>query len=283
MRSRLSEFKYLFSKFGVLTKNEIRILYGDESPGRSQLDRYIAELRHLKLVRRRADPDTDLDVFEAVPHLLQRTGVGPRDGFRDLRDNEIRHRLDCAQALAWLCRRSFVSGVAIEHELSPNDYSKFSPGRIPDGIAEISRPGRTPFEVAIEVERTQRNDERTKRLLELYERTILAGRHQCRGLLVIATEDSSYSQYERLLAARPDTFRNKVILSKFIDTRDVADELLGTKYRSAISNPRNPCGSRRQSAHETAKYLNDFLLRSRKGTPRGAAGQRFEPRQETNV
>ncbi len=272
IKTRLPELMLAFSKFGVLGPSElVNLLEGQIC--RSQSYRYLAELWKLKLVRRRAHSWSKVDAFEATHALLRATREDSVDVFRPLKEDELRHRIACVHVLIGLCRREFITGVALEHEIGSEEISRFCPRRVPDGIIEISQPGSASIEFALEVELSAKTRDRAGEILDIYEQTIRDGKHLCRGVLLVTGTDACFSLYESLLKERPASFRDWVLLSKDLDLSDVNENTLGHKLNTAHEHPRKPCESRRIVTHEGIKYLNDFSISSHLKGYRSVAGQ----------
>lgn len=266
MRYKLQSVMRLFAKFGVLTKDEVRIGVGYGLKNR-QANRYLARMLALGYIRRRHHPEKWIFAYEATEKLYRELSPEADVNLPPLRERDIVHRLACSHALLSLCKREFVSGVAMEHELRPQDLEKFCIERIPDGIVQVTQAGHPPFEMALEVETSEKSMERVEKILKNYEKTILGKRHYCQGLLLVVTPERGLDVYRKQLERGSPVFRGRVVLSRELDLSDVSESVLGRPLPSIQENPHDSGLSKRLPSPEGVKYLNHIRRYPRlKGT-----------------
>lgn len=138
--------------------------------------RMLDDLMKLGLIKRMQHTGKAEAIFSPCRKLYQKKyGENTR---RDVGFNEtnILHAAAITQSLLTLSRYSFVSGVASELEIEASDIRKFCHGRIPDGIIQITNNGGS-FELAVEVERTQRSDTRIQEVIDRYKETFMKNCH----------------------------------------------------------------------------------------------------------
>ncbi|MBS1964115.1 MAG: hypothetical protein JST04_18025 [Bdellovibrionales bacterium] len=275
MRDKLPIVLDLFCKFGVLSSREIQIGVG-AGLRLAQANKYLYRARMRGYIRRRTHPTKWIFAYEATEKLFEEISTDGRKSLRPQKDEELAHRLACSHVLLNLCRRSFVSGVAVEHELSPKELALFCIERIPDGIIQVTQTGQPSFEMALEVETSEKSIERTKKILSNYEKTILGKRHYCQGLLIVATTERGFAMYQRLLAECSPALLKRVILSHEIDLSDVGENVLGQRLKSIQENAFASGASKRFLAREGVKYLNHIkrrpLLKGTESRRRSADG-----------
>lgn len=281
MPSRVPEMINLFSKFRIMGPKEIQTLVGTKM-SRVQANRYIRTLIKFGLVHRRVHPRLPVFGFEATEKLLEYSIPEKAIAFRAQRDQDLLHRLRCTRVLTHLCKREYVSGVAIEHELSPEELAHFCYGRTPDGIIQTTKPGRNSIEIALEVELETKGEPRIDELLSLYEKTLLSGEYLCKGLIVVTPSEFCRSTYQRLIEKRPPDFRERVRVSTHFDLSDLDAEVFGPSLESAYLNRFNSCFSKRLANQKTIKYLNDFSGNAHIRAHRGETSRPTDTRRQDN-
>ena len=76
-----------------------------------------------------------------------------------------------------------VTGFAREFEISPDEWRDFSGSKVPDGVIRITREGLS-YELAIEVETSRKNWNRTDQFFEKYREAFSRGAI-CSGVIVV--------------------------------------------------------------------------------------------------
>ncbi len=121
---------------------------------------------------------------------------------------DLDHTFLCADILMELCRYQNVTGIASPFELSPEDLARFCHDRTPDGLFRLTQDGQH-FEMALEVERIQKDATRVRAILERYWQTFKYGM-ECKGLLIVAMSATIHGMYTDLIREMPEEFQNRV-------------------------------------------------------------------------
>ena len=140
---------------------------------------------------------------------------------------ELKHRIACTDVCLALARRAFVTEVYPEHELRQSKVENPVIGRRPDGLFSLTRDGRSPITVAIEVETTKRSRKRVKEVISRYVETYSKDPTGLRGVLIVAATPYIAQVYREVIQQLAQEYPKRFILSQRLDLCDVEETILG--------------------------------------------------------
>jgi len=162
-------FLSLFTKFRVLQVPELH-KFCDENADAKRVYENVSDLRNMDLVINIGHRRKPIRAFCATPALIKKVLGNNKKKSHEVRADDLAHSLTCTKVAISLMRSSFVSGIALEHELGPNDLRYFCFERRPDGIIQITRDD-LKYEIAVEVETSAKAKVRIDKILNSYQET----------------------------------------------------------------------------------------------------------------
>jgi hypothetical protein len=225
-------------KFGFLTYAQIADFFAGELKGRS-IRRCIAQLKKDRLIAVSRPDESDrnlcthwsetylgIDDYSVSKHYFQ----SPR---------ELPHRIACNDVYISLAKCGFVSNVISEHEIKRFKIDCKTVDRNPDGVFTLSREGREPFDVAIEVETTHRNRNRINEVIQAYVDTYDKYPDGLRGVLIVAPKSNIVSAYQQSINQIGQKYPKRFILSERLDLSDVKETIFGRSFTPLSKHPKN--------------------------------------------
>jgi hypothetical protein len=197
------------ARFGAMSIPQMQLACSGRC-GRATIYRMLDDLLKMELIKRM--PHSGEGKFLFSPrHTLNRQVYG-EDMKRNTGINEINilHAAAVTETLLTLSRYSFVTGIATEFEMSPDDVGKFCYSRTPDGIIQITNESGT-FELAIEVESSRKTHARIAEVIEKYRNTFLKNM-PCAGLIVVVNSKSLFDAFQSKIAELPSEIENRYLV-----------------------------------------------------------------------
>jgi hypothetical protein len=203
-------FNHQMARFGTLTIQQLLTL-GRGRFKRSTLYYHVSGLireGRLHRISHKMDPligySATRGLYSAVYGKDHERHTGPRA-------KELNHSIAVANAMIELSRYSAVTGLATENEWAPDDIQDFCHERTPDGIIQISQ-GDLSYELAVEVELSNKGERETGRVLGQYRQTFQKNL-PCVGVLIIAKEQAVFSMYQEKMKELPSDVEERILLT----------------------------------------------------------------------
>lgn len=247
MKSYAPYLLYQVARFGALTVPQI-LQVCEGKCRRSSLYRALGELVDGDFVYPILNPASRTRAYYATPDGRQQVFGTEQPLTAGVKPAELDHTITCADVLMKLCKFENVTGVATHFELSQEDFKRFCHERIPDGIIQLTQEGQS-YELAVEVETSNRNASRVEQVLSHYWDTFRKG-YECSGLLLIAVTRPIATMYRTALAQMPEEFQNRVRLLEGTDLQGLNQEAFG----SPTANLSRCLDLARTSFHDEIKY-----------------------------
>jgi hypothetical protein len=211
-------------RFGALTIPQLLVLCTGKA-ARSSLYRVLNELIDTRCIIPVLHPTKRIRCYVPTPLGVSIALGESRPRAVGFRLNDLEHTVMAAQVLMRLSQHGYVSGVATQYEIDPDDIKQFCHHRIPDGILELTRGGHR-FELAVEVETTLRNKLRISEVIERYDQSFKRGL-SCSGLIVVSNTPAIHAAYEAALAKCSKPTEEKVLLLLGPELRDLNPQYFG--------------------------------------------------------
>ena len=228
----------LFVKFRVLTVPTIQMLC-EERCLRRNIFYSLKKLRALGFIER--------VISEEIPYPVYRYALGLNSNAISAENKmtgpprflDSVHTQSCIRALHKLAKFSFVTGIACENEISPQEYKTFCFDRKPDAIAQITRED-IQYELALEVEISLKSISRIEQILSNYVRTWSSPQYFCAGAIIVAPLETVYRVYEREISKLPSAAQDRVILQNSLELETLNPKYFGTTHERALQNLHKP-------------------------------------------
>lgn len=141
------------------------------------------------------------------------------------RQSDLDHAEKFADVMTALGKYEFVTGIATEYEISPQELSLFALNRIPDGIIQVSR-NNIKFELAVEVEHSSKNFARISEILSTYQKTI-SRQMQCEGVMFVCCDDGIFNSYREQIEKLPSDIERRMVLVKINEINHLEERFYG--------------------------------------------------------
>jgi len=155
---------------------------------------------------------------QVLPKHIERTS--------SVHERNALHALAVTEAFITLSRYSFVTMVATEHELDANFLKQFCYSKTPDGLIQISN-GNETFELAVEVEWSQKNETLMNEFIDKYRATFMK-EMICAGLLLVTKNQAMFDAYQGKIKELPTELEKRILVVKFDDLKTLDSRYFGT-------------------------------------------------------
>ena len=210
MKKNLYFLSHQIARFGALTVPQMLNACSGKC-SQATLYRMLDDLLRERLVKRIFLGEQAKHLFAARPSLYELVYGEEHQRSTGVSEYNSPHASLVAETILKLCRYSFVSGVATEYEITPNEAKSFCYSRVPDGIVQIVSPTQS-FALAIEMERSRKDVRRIEVLLENYRQTFLR-QMPCEGLLIVASNPTIAENYQTRISKMPTDIESRMVVT----------------------------------------------------------------------
>lgn len=226
MRENVPFLAHQIARFGALTIQQMRYMCNDRF-SRSAIYRTLAQLMRDQYLGRISHSSKPLVGYAARPEIYQLVYGESHQRHTGPRGKELEHTLLCTEVMIQLSRYSAVTGIATEHEWTPEEIKLFCHERIPDGIIQLTRDSLS-YEIAVEVELSLKSERATNLVLSNYRQTFLRNM-PCVGVLIIAADFSIVRKYQSLMANLPTEVEERILLTTVEGLDSLNPKYYGTR------------------------------------------------------
>lgn len=209
MRKYTSFIERQLVRFGAMSVPQME--FACKKCSQVTIYRTLKDLTKGYLIERVTHVDGDQYLFVPSRNLIERVLGENQERSTGVSQNQLSHTVLVTDSILTLSQYSSVTGVATEHEFVPSEIQKFCHNRRPDGIIQISNE-RGTFCLALEVERTQKNEGRTNEIVEKYQRTFLSGM-PCKGVLIVVSTSAIKEMYQANISKLPKELQSRFVVS----------------------------------------------------------------------
>ncbi|MCM0606262.1 MAG: hypothetical protein KA715_09240 [Xanthomonadaceae bacterium] len=228
MRKHNAFLSHQLVRFGIMTLDQVI----DSCAGRctrATVYRMLKELRTTAFVDKPYFPSAPFNIFAATKKLRNQVLSTSHIGNSGIHHRNAAHAIAVTETFLVLSRYSFITLIATEHEIGSFEIKQFCHEKIPDGLIQISNSD-GKFELAVEVESTQKNDYLMDELIEKYRATFLK-EMICAGLLVVVRNKTILTAYQEKIGKLPPEFEKRILIVTFEGLKSLDSRYFGIQHK----------------------------------------------------